>query len=138
MAWFHDQCCGTKEHASGLHQGHFKLTSGYCVTKASIFQAPILRKLISPMTRFDALHGAIHKGDLANLDAEYRPLMRMVVGPPRNIGCASPWHDIGNEENQKVGMLSDHAGLKPWFVTCKELSGNFGTLDLQDSGMEHF
>lgn len=90
VAWFHDQRCGTKEHASGLHQGHFKLTSGYCVTMVRpFFMAPILRKFISPLTCFDALHRAIHKGDLANLDAEHRPLMRMVVGQPRNTGCTS-------------------------------------------------
>ena len=73
--------------------------------------------------------------------------MRMVVGPPADNNWASPWHDILHGWNNKVKMLSDHAGLKPWSVTCIEAVWKFAsyvailftsrTMDPQDSRMEH-
>ena len=39
----------------------------------------------------------------------------------------SPWHDILHGLNNKVQVLSDHAGLKPWSVTCNEAVWNFAS-----------
>ena len=77
-------------------------------------------KVISPVACFGASHRAIHKNDLAKLDVENRRLMRMVVGPLADTNSASPWHEILNGWNNKAQVLSDHAGLKPWSVTCIE------------------
>ena len=60
------------------------------------------------------------RDDLAKLDVEYRRLMRMIVGPPADTNWASPWHEILHGWNNKVQVLSDYAGLKPWSVTCVE------------------
>ena len=84
-------------------------------------------KVISPVACFGASHRAIHKDDLAKLDVEYRRLMRMVVGPPTDTNWASPWHEILHGWNNKVQMLSDHAGLKPWSVTCIEAVWKFAS-----------
>ena len=87
---------------------------------SSSHRLPYFEKIISPVACFGASHRAIHKDDLAKLDVEYRRLMRMVVGPPADTNWASPWHDILHGWNNKAKMLSDHAGLKPWSVTCIE------------------
>ena len=84
-------------------------------------------KVISPVACFGASHRAIHKDDLAKLDVEYRRLMRMVVGPPTDTNWASPWHEILHGWNNKVQMLSDHAGLKPCSVTCIEAVWKFAS-----------
>ena len=84
-------------------------------------------KVISPVACFGASHRAIHKDDLAKLDVEYRRLMRKVVGPPTDTNWASPWHEILHGWNNKVQMLSDHAGLKPWSVTCIEAVWKFAS-----------
>ena len=81
-------------------------------------------KIISPVACFGASHRAIHKDDL---DVEYRRLLRMVVGPPTDTNWASPWHEILHGWNNKVQMLSDHAGLKPWSVTCIEAVWKFAS-----------
>ena len=56
--------------------------------------------------------------DLTKLDVEYCRLMRMVVGPPAGTNWASPWHYILHGWNNKIRVLSDHAGVKPWSATC--------------------
>ena len=38
--------------------------------------------------------------------------------PGWNTNWASPWHEIVYRWNNKVQVLSDYAGLKPWSVTC--------------------
>ncbi|MCV6576771.1 MAG: hypothetical protein OIF58_13650, partial [Cohaesibacter sp.] len=76
---------------------------------------------------FGASHRAIHKDDLAKLDVEYRRLLRMVVGPPADTNWASPWHEILHGWNNKVEVLSDYAGLKPWSVTCVEAVWKFAS-----------
>ena len=84
-------------------------------------------KVISPVACFGASHRAIHKDDLAKLDVEYRRLLRMVVGPPADTNWASPWHEILHGWNNKVEVLSDYAGLKPWSVTCVEAVWKFAS-----------
>ena len=84
-------------------------------------------KVISPVACFGASHRAIHKDDLAKLDVEYRRLLRMVVGPPADTNWASPWHEILHGWNNKVRVLSDYAGLKPWSVTCVEAVWKFAS-----------
>ena len=84
-------------------------------------------KVVSPVACFGASHRAIHKDDLAKLDVEYRRLMRMVVGPPADTNWASPWHDILHGWNNRVQILSDHAGLQPWSVTCIEAVWKFAS-----------
>ena len=68
-------------------------------------------RLSPPVACFGASHRAIHKDDLAKLDAEYRPLMHTVVGPPARTNWASPWHEILHGWNNKVQELSDYAGF---------------------------
>ena len=68
-------------------------------------------RLSPPVACFGASHRAIHKDDLAKLDAEYRPLMHTVVGPPARTNWASPWHEILHGWKNKVQELSDYAGL---------------------------
>ena len=53
--------------------------------------------------------------------------MRMVVGPPADTNWASPWHDILHVWNNRVQILSDHAGLQPWSVTCIEAVWKFAS-----------
>ena len=89
-------------------------------------ETPLLRKDYFPSC-FGASHRASHKNDLAKLDVEYPRLMRMVVGPPANTNLASPWHDILHGWNNKVAVLSDYAGLKPWSVTCIEAVWTFAS-----------
>ena len=84
-------------------------------------------KVVSPVACFGASHRAIHKHDLAKLDVEYRRLMRMVVGPPADTNWASPWHDILHGWNNRVQILSNHAGLQPWSVTCIEAVWKFAS-----------
>ena len=84
-------------------------------------------KVISPVACFGASHRAIHKDDLAKLNVEYRRLLRMVVGPPADTNWASPWHEILHGWNNKVRVLSDYAGLKPWSVTCVEAVWKFAS-----------
>ena len=48
-------------------------------------------------------------------------------GPPADTNWASPWHEILNWWNNKVKVLSDHAGLKPWSVTCVEAVWKFAS-----------
>ena len=73
------------------------------------------------------IHRAIHKDDLAKLNVEYRRLLRMVVGPPADTNWASPWHEILHGWNNKVQVLSDYAGLKPWSVACIEAVWKFAS-----------
>ena len=82
---------------------------------------------MSPVACFGASHRAIHKDDLAKLDVEYRRLMRMIVGPLADTNWASPWHEILHGWNNKVQVLSDHAGLKLWSVTCVEAVWKFAS-----------
>ena len=84
-------------------------------------------KVVSPVACSGASHRAIHKDDLAKLDVEYRRLMRMVVGPPADTNWALPWHDILLGWNNRVQILSDHAGLQPWSVTCIEAVWKFAS-----------
>ena len=84
-------------------------------------------KVVSPVACFGASHRTIHEDDLAKLDVEYRRLMRMVVGPPADTNSASPWHDILHGWNSRVQILSDHAGLQPWSVTCIEAVWKFAS-----------
>ena len=84
-------------------------------------------KVISPVACFGASHRAIHKDDLAKLDVEYRRLLRMVVGPLADTNWASPWHEILHGWNNKVQVLSDYAGLKPWSVACIEAVWKFAS-----------
>lgn len=65
-----------------------------------------------------ASHRDVHKYVPAKLDVEYHRLMRMVVGPPAGTNWASPWHYILHGWNNKIRVLSDHAGVKPWSATC--------------------
>ena len=53
--------------------------------------------------------------------------MHMVVGPPANTSWASPWHEMLHGWNNKVQVLSDYAGLKPWSATCIEAVRKFAS-----------
>ena len=83
--------------------------------------------VISPVAYFGASHPAIHKNDLAKLDVEYRRLMRMIVGPPADTNLASHWHEILYGWNNKAQVLSEYAGLTPWFVTRVEAVWKFAS-----------
>ena len=97
-----DEFCSNRRHTNGsmintpgsryTHldvQHHLRAASGVFHANKWILceeGVPILHQLCylervkSPVVCFCASHRAIHKGDLTNLDVEYRRLLRMVVG----------------------------------------------------------
>ena len=136
MGWLHDQCCGIKDHAFWifniifrLHQGPSTLTNGFFVTKACPFYIDsATSKRLSPQLLVLVYHTVpFTKMILPNWTWNIGRLLRMVVGPPADTNWASPWHEILQGWNNKVQVLSDHAGLKPWSVTCVEAVWKFAS-----------
>ena len=91
---------------------------------------------ISPVACFGESHRAIHKDAVAELDVEYRRLMRTVVGPPASTNWASPWHTLARDvtlvEQQSRGAVGlcgietlvchMHGGSMDVFVFCRNFA----------------
>ena len=122
--------------SGNTHQHHLQAARAFHADKWILCEKSVsvlhklryFEKVISPVACFGASHRAIHKDALAKLDVESRRLMRMVVSPPAHTNWASsPWHEILHGWNNKVQVLSDYAGLKPWSVTCVEAVWKFAS-----------
>ena len=75
-------------------------------------------RVISPIACFAAGHRTIYRNDLRSMDVAYRRLLRSVVGPPRNMDWALPWHEILHIWNERVRAFTSQTGSKSWSEIC--------------------
>ena len=90
-----------------------------CDSKVSIAQKlEYFDRVISPIACFAAGHRTIYRNDLRSMDVAYRRLLRSVVGPPRNMDWALPWHEILHIWNERVRAFTSQTGSKSWSEIC--------------------
>ena len=59
------------------------------------------------------------RSDLRSMDVAYRRFLRSVVGPPRNMDGALPWHKIFHIWNEGVRAFTSQTGSKSRSEICR-------------------
>ena len=91
-----------------------------CDPKVSIAQKlEYFDRVISPKACFAAGHRTIYRSDLRSMDVAYRRFLRSVVGPPRNMDGALPWHKIFHIWNEGVRAFTSQTGSKSRSEICR-------------------
>ena len=66
------------------------------------------------------------------MDVAYRRLLRSVVGPPRSMDWALPWHEVLHIWNERVRAFTSQTGSTSWSEIClrhhSNLAHYFATL----------
>ena len=107
--------CGLQAAARAFNANRWIL----CDPKVSIAQKlEYFDRVISPIACFAAGHRTIYRNDLRSMDVAYRRLLRSVVGPPRNMDWALPWHEILHIWNERVRAFTSQTGSKSWSEIC--------------------
>lgn len=50
--------------------------------------------VVTPVSMSDSGHRTVYQSHLCPMGVVFGTLLRMVAGPPGNLGCSRPWHEI--------------------------------------------
>ena len=76
------------------------------------------QSVVGSVACFGAGHRTVHNQDMQMIKAEYRKLLRTIVGPPGGMSWDQEWHEILHCWNVRAQRFADSSGIVAWPTLC--------------------
>lgn len=81
-------------------------------------QQTCVQSVVGSVACFGAGHRTVHHQDMQMIKAEYRKLLRTIVGPPGGMSWDQEWHEILHCWNVRAQRFADSSGIVAWPTLC--------------------